>query len=88
AALGAEARGFLGTIRESVGFMQRLVDDLLDVAQIEAGRRVNRRVEIVILDEKVDNLIRGEDDGAFETAFSKLKAELNARLTGRDKASR
>lgn len=37
AALGAEARGFLGTIRESVGFMQRLVDDLLDVAQIEAG---------------------------------------------------
>lgn len=54
----------------------------------EAGRRVNRRVEIVILDEKVDNLIRGEDDGAFEAAFSKLKAELNARLTGRDKASR
>lgn len=37
AALDAEARGFLGTIRESVGFMQRLVDDLLEVAQIEAG---------------------------------------------------
>lgn len=54
----------------------------------EAGRRVNRRVEIVILDEKVDNLIQGEDDGAFEAAFSKLKAELNARFTGRDKASR
>ncbi len=37
AALGAEARGFLATIGESAGFMRRLVDDLLDVAQIEAG---------------------------------------------------
>lgn len=36
-ALGAEARGFLATIGESAGFMKRLVDDLLDVAQIEAG---------------------------------------------------
>ncbi|KAB2962757.1 OmpA family protein [Zoogloea sp.] len=54
----------------------------------EAGRRVNRRVEIVILDEKLDNLTRGEGDGAFDAAFSKLKAELNSRLPGRERSSR
>ncbi|NML28390.1 OmpA family protein [Zoogloea dura] len=54
----------------------------------EAGRRVNRRVEIVILGEEVDKLTRGDADGAFEAAFSKLKAELNARFLARERTSR
>jgi len=52
----------------------------------EAGRRLNRRVEIIILDEKVDNLTRGEPAGLFEEAFGKLKAELDSLLQSRGKA--
>ena len=54
----------------------------------EAGRRLNRRVEIIILEEKVDNLTRGEPAGLFEEAFSKLKAELDKLFQSRDKAPR
>lgn len=54
----------------------------------EAGRRVNRRVEIVILGEQVDNLTRGDTDGVFEAAFTKLKAELNARFLARERSAR
>lgn len=54
----------------------------------EAGRRANRRVEIIILGEQVDKLTRGEGDGAFEVAFSKLKAEMNARIQARERNSR
>ena len=45
----------------------------------DLGRRLNRRVEIIILDEKVENLTRGEPEGAFEEAFGKLKAQLEAQ---------
>lgn len=51
----------------------------------EAGRRLNRRVEIIILDEKVENLTRGEPAGLFEEAFGKLKAELDSLLQARGK---
>jgi len=54
----------------------------------EAGRRLNRRVEIIILEEKVDNLTRGEPAGLFEEAFGKLKAELDKLFQSRDKAPR
>ncbi len=52
----------------------------------EAGRRLNRRVEIIILEEKVDNLTRGEPPGLFEEAFGKLKAELDKLFLAKDKA--
>lgn len=52
----------------------------------EAGRRLNRRVEVIILEEKVDNLTRGEPPGLFEEAFSKLKADLDKLFQARDKA--
>lgn len=54
----------------------------------EAGRRLNRRVEIIILEEKVDNLTRGEPAGLFEEAFGKLKAELDKLFQSRDKDPR
>lgn len=39
----------------------------------EEGRALNRRVEIVILDETVEHISREEAADAFESAFAKLK---------------
>lgn len=46
----------------------------------EEGRTLNRRVEIIILDEKVENITAGEPANAFESAFAKLKAMVDAGL--------
>lgn len=54
----------------------------------EAGRRLNRRVEILILEEKVDTLTKGEPPGLFEEAFGKLKSELGRLFQSQDKAAR
>jgi len=42
----------------------------------ETGRKLNRRVEIILLDETVGNLSQGEPEGAFEQAFDRLKRLL------------
>lgn len=42
----------------------------------EAGRQLNRRVEIILLGETVENIKRGEPDNAFEEAFERLKQKL------------
>jgi outer membrane protein OmpA-like peptidoglycan-associated protein len=39
----------------------------------EDGRRLNRRVEVVLLDEKVENVTAGEPAGAFASAWDQLK---------------
>lgn len=46
----------------------------------EEGRAQNRRVEIMILDEKVENITAGEPEGSFQSAFSKLKAMVDQGL--------
>lgn len=46
----------------------------------EDGRALNRRVDIIILDEKVENITAGEPANAFESAFAKLKAMVDAGL--------
>jgi outer membrane protein OmpA-like peptidoglycan-associated protein len=46
----------------------------------EEGRAMNRRVDIIILDEKVENITAGEPANAFESAFAKLKAMVDAGL--------
>jgi flagellar motor protein MotB len=46
----------------------------------EVGRKLNRRVEIVVLDETVEHLTQGEPANAFEDAFAKLKAALEPEL--------
>ena len=46
----------------------------------EEGRRLNRRVEVVILDEKVENITRGEPPNAFESAWEKLKSLIDQGL--------
>ncbi len=46
----------------------------------EEGRALNRRVDIIILDEKVENITAGEPTNAFESAFAKLKAMVDAGL--------
>lgn len=46
----------------------------------EDGRKLNRRVEVVILDEKVENITRGEAPNAFENAWDRLKALMDKGL--------
>lgn len=46
----------------------------------EEGRRLNRRVEVVLLEEKVENITRGEPSGAFASAWDQLKALIDQGL--------
>jgi outer membrane protein OmpA-like peptidoglycan-associated protein len=46
----------------------------------DEGRKLNRRVEVVILDEKVENITRGEAPNAFENAWDRLKAMMDKGL--------
>ncbi len=39
----------------------------------EDGKRLNRRVELIVLDEKVATLTQGEPAGAFDSAWARLK---------------
>lgn len=43
----------------------------------EEGRKLNRRVELVVLDEKVENITRGEPANAFSSAWDNLKALID-----------
>jgi outer membrane protein OmpA-like peptidoglycan-associated protein len=45
----------------------------------EVGRAVNRRVEVVVLDEKIENITRDEPANSFESAFDKLKALFDTK---------
>ncbi len=42
----------------------------------ETGRRLNRRVEIIVLNETVERLTAGAPANAFEDAFARLRREL------------
>jgi outer membrane protein OmpA-like peptidoglycan-associated protein len=44
------------------------------------GKKLNRRVELVILDEKVENITRGEPEGAFVSAWANLKRMVEQGL--------
>ncbi len=44
------------------------------------GRRLNRRVELVLLEEKVENLTKDEPPGAFASAWDQLKALIDQGL--------
>jgi outer membrane protein OmpA-like peptidoglycan-associated protein len=46
----------------------------------EVGRKLNRRVEIIVVDETVAHMTQGEPEGAFEDAFAKLKSALGEQL--------
>ncbi len=43
----------------------------------EPGRRLNRRVEVIVIDEQVDNITRGEPANAFASAWAQLKAMID-----------
>jgi outer membrane protein OmpA-like peptidoglycan-associated protein len=47
----------------------------------EAGRKLNRRVELIVLDETVAHLMRDEPANSFEDAFARLKAEIEGQLS-------
>ncbi len=44
----------------------------------EAGKRLNRRVEIIVLEEKVAALTEGEPAGSFESAWARLKSLVDS----------
>jgi outer membrane protein OmpA-like peptidoglycan-associated protein len=44
------------------------------------GRQLNRRVEILILDEKIETITQGEPANAFESAWDKLKKMIEQGL--------
>lgn len=44
------------------------------------GRRLNRRVEVVLLEEKVENITQGEPAGAFASAWDQLKTLIDQGL--------
>lgn len=46
----------------------------------EDGRSLNRRVEVVVLKEKVENITQGEPANAFASAFSQLKDLIDQGL--------
>lgn len=46
----------------------------------DEGRRLNRRVEVVLLGEKTENITRGEPAGAFASAWDQLKALIDQGL--------
>ena len=46
----------------------------------DEGRRLNRRVEVVLLEEKIENITRGEPAGAFASAWDQLKALIDQGL--------
>lgn len=50
---------------------------------LEAGRRLNRRTEVIVLDEKVETFTAGEPAGAFEDAVARIRTILEAGRGGR-----
>lgn len=46
------------------------------------GRQLNRRVELIILGERIEQLTQGEPANAFEAAFDKLRRQLDQATTG------
>lgn len=46
----------------------------------EDGKRLNRRVELIVIDEKLETFTAGEPAGAFEAAFAKLRAQVEQGL--------
>jgi outer membrane protein OmpA-like peptidoglycan-associated protein len=47
------------------------------------GRRLNRRVELIVLGEKVEAITRGEPAAAFESAWARLKDLVDRGLVQR-----
>lgn len=45
---------------------------------VDAGRRLNRRTEVIVLDETVENITRGEPANAFEDAAARVRSALEA----------
>ena len=69
-----EARGVPAARLRTAGFSSRRP---VASNSTEEGRRLNRRVEVVLLEEKLENITRGEPAGAFASAWDQLKALID-----------
>lgn len=74
-AAALESRGISAARIERKGFA---ASSPVAPNDVEAGRRLNRRAEIVILGETVENITRGEPANSFEDAVARVKAALEA----------
>lgn len=45
---------------------------------LDAGRRLNRRTEVIVLGEKIEKFTEGEPPGAFEDAVARIRDALEA----------
>lgn len=79
AAIGKElvARGVPAPRIRSAGFSSRRP---VASNSTEEGRRLNRRVEVVLLDEKIENITKGEPAGSFASAWDQLKSLIDRGL--------
>ncbi len=67
--------------RKGLSFSQPAAPNDLD-----AGRRLNRRTELIVIDETVANITRDEPANTFEDAAARVKAALEAATqTGKGK---
>ncbi|MCS6995425.1 MAG: OmpA family protein [Casimicrobiaceae bacterium] len=46
---------------------------------LEAGRRLNRRTEVIVLGERIERFLEGEPPGAFEDAAARVREALEGR---------
>lgn len=70
----------LGVPDDRIKTMGRGLSQPIAPNDSDIGRRLNRRVEIVVLNETVAHLTEGEPANRFEDAFARLKAELGDRI--------
>jgi len=80
AAAVAEALGERGVRRERLDTSGYSFNRPVASNATDDGKRLNRRVEIIVLDEKVATLTAGEPTGSFEAAWSQLKSLVERGL--------
>jgi len=80
AAAVAEALGARGVKRERMDIAGFSFSRPVASNATDEGKRLNRRVELIVLDEKVAAFTAGEPSGAFESAWAKLKALVDQGL--------
>lgn len=76
----AEALGQRGVKRERMDIAGFSFNRPVASNATDEGKRLNRRVELIVLDEKVATFTAGEPSGAFESAWAKLKALVEQGL--------
>jgi outer membrane protein OmpA-like peptidoglycan-associated protein len=76
----AEALAVRGVGRDRLATLGYSFNRPVAANSTEDGKRLNRRVELIVLDEQVATLTAGEPAGAFESAWARLKGLIEQGL--------